>query len=516
MARGPSSTERVEQPPGAPADRGFRGARVSRNALWSFLTQMTTSALAGALTVFLSRALGSSGYGAFAFAIGVMSILLLFGDFGISPSTNRFLAEHRGSIRDVRAIFALALRLKFAFAAVVSVGMFALAGPISSAFGHAASPWTLRAAAIALFGQSVLQLPLGSFEALRRISVSWRIATTESVIEVAATVALVLGSATATSAMFGRAIGFTAGTALALVFVARALGGLRVPAGAISPVPRRRLLGYAVPLLLVDGLFRLFDSIDVLLIAAILGGGTNVAIYALPMRLAWFLHYPVGSVASAVVPRLARGPDGERDVESFAVTLRYVVVLQMALVPPILVWAGPIITLVSGPHYAAAIPVLRALAPFVFLSGLAMLLSLAVNYLGEARRRVPIAAAALALNTVIDVLLLRSIGPIAGAYGSTAAYVVWTLAHLRILRRALALPLGPLLRSFGRSLLAAAAMSGVLLAFGTEHLSAFDWIAGSIAGAAVYGAVLVATRELHRGDLAVARRILRRQPVSAA
>ena len=45
---------------------------------------------------------------------------------------------------------------------------------------------------------------------------------------------------------------------------------------------------------------------------------------------------------------------------------------------------------------------LRALAPFVLVSGPALLASLGVNYLGAARKRVPLAVVVLAVNVVFD------------------------------------------------------------------------------------------------------------------
>ena len=80
---------------------------------------------------------------------------------------------------------------------------------------------------------------------------------------------------------------------------------------------------------------------------------------------------------------------------------------------------------------------LQALAPFVLLSGPALLASLAVNYLGAARSRVPVAIAALGINAVWDVIFLSKMGIVAGAIGTDLAYAIWVPAHLLILRRLL-------------------------------------------------------------------------------
>ena len=65
------------------------------------------------------------------------------------------------------------------------------------------------------------------------------------------------------------------------------------------------------------------------------------------------------------------------------------------LIPPLVVWATPIVDLLLGPSYGESVDVLRALAPYVLLASLGPLLSLTVNYLGEARSRIPLAIGAI-------------------------------------------------------------------------------------------------------------------------
>ena len=66
-----------------------------------------------------------------------------------------------------------------------------------------------------------------------------------------------------------------------------------------------------------------------------------------------------------------------------------------------------------------------------------------MNYLGAARKRVPLAVVALAVNAIIDIILIPKIGIVAGAIGTDVAYAIWVPAHLLILRQLIGLPLGP-------------------------------------------------------------------------
>jgi peptidoglycan biosynthesis protein MviN/MurJ (putative lipid II flippase) len=140
--------------------------------------------------------------------------------------------------------------------------------------------------------------------------------------------------------------------------------------------------------------------------------------------------------------------------------------------------------------------VLRALTPFVFLSGFGSLVSISANFLGEARRRVPVAIMTVLVNLGLDLVLVPRMGVIGGCVGTDVAYALYAPAHLFICQRALQIDLRPAARTFIRTTLAGAAMTGILILFG-DSLSRF-WLTalGGLAGVAVFAAVLWITREV--------------------
>lgn len=489
----------------------MRPDRVSRNAGYALATQLVGAVLTGALMVFLGRALGPDAYGAFAFAISVMVLATLLADVGISASASRFLAEHADDRPVAARVLQVAVRLKLVLSGATGALLFALAEPICAVFGSPDATWALRWAAIALVGQSMMLLILGALAALRLQRFGVVLAAGESVVEVAASVALVLVGLGAAGAAFGRLVGYAVGLALGLAIAARVLG--RPPRRTTGPAATigRRILVYAGPLLLVDAAFRVFSTIDVLLISAILGGGAAVAFYELPMRLITFVDYPAAALASAVAPRMARRPGAAPDTPMLEAALRWLVLGQMVFVVPIVVWPEAIVSLLFGAGYEEAATVLLALAPYVLLSGLAQPVTLAVNYLGEARRRVPIAVTMLGVNVGIDVALLPTLGVVAAGIGTSAAYLAWVPAHVWILHRRAGLRVRPLLMSTARALAAAAAMALVLLALGTGDVAAWRMAVGALAGPAAYLLALVALREVGGDDLAALRAIGRRR-----
>jgi O-antigen/teichoic acid export membrane protein len=486
--------------------------RVSRNASFALFAQMVGATLTGVLTLFLGRTLSATQFGYFTFGLSVITVATLFADLGVASSAGRFLAERRAEPAEAAAVFRTSLRLKLLVSALASVVLFALAGPISREFGIAAATAAVRGCAIALLGQSALLLLLGAFIALGKLGQNVILATIESVAETIATVVLVVLSATAASAAYGRAIGYTVGLLAGLALARRAIGPLRsaTPAADARIVSARRILTYAGPLLVVDAAFRVFSSIDVLLIAALVGGGAQIAAFGLGIRLATFLDFPAAALGSAISPRLARRDDPYAPA-LLSEGLRVLIILQMMIVAPLLIWPEAIVHLAFGNRYAAAPPVLRALAPYVLLSGIAQPVTLAVNYMGLARWRVPISIAMLAVNVGVDVAFLPTLGIVAGGIGTSAAYAVWVPAHVWLLRRRGAIRVRPLLLTTLRTAVAGAAMAGVLALIGTELVPVGWMVLGAFAGPLAYVAALLLLGELTVADLGRARRLIARR-----
>jgi O-antigen/teichoic acid export membrane protein len=361
-----------------------------------------------------------------------------------------------------------------------------------------------------VFAQGLFLFVTGVFESLGRISINLRIVAIESVVEGTAMVTLVLLGAGASGAAFGRGIGYSVGAGLALAYVWRVVGRPRTGDAKVSGLKPRDIARYAGALLVIDGIFRVFSQVGVLLIGALLNGGRAVGLFTLPMTLVWFLHYPAGAVSSAVAPRLAHRPGQPPDVVVFARALRYIVAVQGIFIAPIVVWAEPILVNLLGPKYRDSAEVLRALAPFVLLAGPAMLVSVGVNYLGEARRRIPLAVLMLTANVVIDVALLREIGIVAGAIGNDVAYAIWVPGHLWILHRLIGLELRPQVLVLVRATAAAAVAAVPLLLIG-QDVGIVVLVLGGALACVVYLAALRLSGELKRDDVDFLRGLLARR-----
>lgn len=499
----PAASAQPVPPSGAP-----KGAdTIRRNTAFALAVQLTTAVGTAVLTLFLVRALDPHGYGIFTLALAIGGLAFLPSDLGISASAARFIAEHRGDRNAIASILSDALKLKIAASCAISLLLAALAGPIAAAYDQPDLVWALRGVAVSLFAETLLWLLIRAFIAQGKVSVQFRVTLLESATETLATISLVLLGTGAAGATFGRAIGYSVGAGFALFITIRLFGRSIVSLRGRGRI--RQVAGYGGVSMIVDGAWALFSRIDSLLIAAFLSAAA-VGTFNAPLRLITFLQYPGLAASNSVAPAMARGRDQEPNVDAFVRAIRYLIVFQAALIAPLLVWSTPIVDLLLGSAYAESASVLRVLTPYVVLSGLAPLVSVAATFLGEARRRIPITLAMVATNVVIDVVLLPRIGVVGAAIGTDVAFALYVPAHLRICRRHVAFPLRPLAVTCLRCAVATVGMMIVLLAIGTNDLSLAQWVLGVVAAPAVFAALLVATREFPLPRLGLVRETMAR------
>src|SRR5919197_2540413 len=167
-----------------------RGDTISRNALFAFVTQMSTAVFTAALTLYLVRALGPAGFGTFALAMGVTGLLQRPSGGGTDHAAGRFVAERIGDTRAVAAVLGMALPIRMMTAAAISVALFALAGPIADVYGAPELAWPLRGMAVAFFGHGLMGFLRTVFVSLRRTTTGFTMVISESAVEFTATVAL--------------------------------------------------------------------------------------------------------------------------------------------------------------------------------------------------------------------------------------------------------------------------------------------------------------------------------------
>jgi O-antigen/teichoic acid export membrane protein len=475
-----------------------------RNTLLQLASQVASAVFTAGLTLYLVRALGATGYGVYALAVSMGGLILHPAGLGLPWSIGRFLADHRADPREVRAILGAGLRLQIPAAIVAATALFIAAGAVADAFGDPRLDWPLRWVALSVIGQALFTFLVSVSASVRRVSLSLWMAAIESATETAAAVALVVAGTAAAGAALGKAIGYGVATGIGLYLTLRLLGRASRGGGGIAAagerkVTMRMIKRYAGAMFVVDVTWSAIAQIDVLLIGAVLSTAA-VGSFGAVLRLLVVLGYIPTAVAAGVAPRLSLAA-GAPDTRSFEQALRYLILIQGLVIAPMLVWAEPIVNTLLGPGYRDSADIMRVLTLYYFVGAPAALISLAVTYLGEARRRVTIMLGTLAIGLPLTYVLLRAIGVIGAAIADDLIQIAYVSGHVWICHRLIPLDGRRLARTVLSTVAAGAATALALLAVGTGHLSPTQWVAGALAGLAVYIAVLLLTRELSLAEI---------------
>jgi O-antigen/teichoic acid export membrane protein len=495
---GPSSAggeaSGVNGAPGGIADPG-----AARNTLLQFLSNMAGVVFTGALTLFLVRALGVSGYGQYALAVNIAGLLVIPTGLGLPMSVGRYLADHRSNNRQLRAILTLGLRLQVPAGLLATVGLFVAAGPIAQAYGDPQLLWPLRWVALSVMGQALFGFLTAAGLALRQSAMSLNMALVESATETSASIVLVLVGGGAAGAALGKSIGYAVATAAGLVLMVRLLGQIGGREQTRSAVGPRQVLKYAGATFVVDLGWTVIARVDVLLIGGLLGTAA-VGSFNAVLRIITVLGYLGTAVSGGVAPRLSLG-DGSPDTRAFNQGLRYLLIVQGLVIAPMIVWAKPLVDLLLGPEYTQSAQIMQVLSVTAFVSAPAALLSVSVNYLGAAQRRIKVIFATLVLGLVSTYVLIDVTGLVGAAIADDVVGFVYVVANLWLCTQLITVDVRSLVRSVARILFAAGAMALALWIVGTDHLSPAQWLVGAAAGGSAYIGALFAGGEMSVAEL---------------
>ena len=346
-----------------------------------------------------------------------------------------------------------------------------------------------------MVAQSFMNTFCYGLTSLARTSLTVPVYFVQSALETGLGIGLVALGGGAAGAVFGRAIGYAVAAVFAVYLVMRALGQPLAPRSAAARRWSRAVLRYGGALVVVDSAFTLFNQVDALLIGLLLDARA-VGLYAAPFRLLGFLSLSANAISTGIGPRMAALRGARPDGRYLVIGAQLVAYVQMAALPPLILWPTPIARTLFGDEFAGSGSVLRAFTPFVFLVGFGVLFSVAANYLGQARARVPVAIGTAAVNIVADLILIPTVGVAGAAIGTDIAYAFYAPAHVWICRRSVPFAVAPLVRACARGALAAAAMGGVMVVIAGTGPSLSAMLVGYGAGVCAYALVLFASGAL--------------------
>lgn len=462
--------------------------RIAINTTALLSGQVAVKGLGLLWLVVVARHLGEAGFGTLNLALTLSGLFGLLVELGFSPVMTRAVARDP-DLAETYLANVLGLRL------LLSAGVIPLMVAVSLLVGadRAALP-VFALIALTVLTSAVAAVPGALFVARERMVPPAVIQTVAKGVAVAVGLALVRRGAGLSAIALVFLLEGTLHAVVGLASTARLLG-LRIGAR-LDAAFCRRLFRESLPFALTLALGLIYFKVDVVMLS-VMKGNVAVGRYSAAFRLLEGLLYVSAAYAGALFPTLARlkvtSEEGLRTTVHRAIDVVAAVAFPAAVAIAML--AGPIIQLLYGPEYAASVPALRWIGAalfFVFLSNFLGSVLGAVDLQGWTFRATLVGVV---LNVSLNLWLIPRLEHVGAAMATlaTQAAVTSVLAWL-VLRAVGPRPDGMRL---GKIVLATAAMAVTL------HLLRGRGPAILVpAGAAVYAAVLVATRVLSAGELA--------------
>jgi O-antigen/teichoic acid export membrane protein len=232
----------------------------------------------------------------------------------------------------------------------------------------------------------------------------------------------------------------------------------------------RMVATYGRQIFLVSLLIAVFGQIDQLIIG-LFHPLTDVAPYALAIKVQALIAAPAITIAGIVAPRIAGA--GVAAQAMYRQWLAFLIVLTCGAVLTVAVLSAELFGAID-PRYRGDSMLLVAMAPVLLLAAVAPLPSIALNQTGLAASRLRIAAITVAINVALDLALVPSLGAWGAVIATTIAFSYYFARHHGLLERALgevAAPPAPSIRGVlvrGAVVSVAVAALAVLVRVGLE------------------------------------------------
>jgi len=382
-------------------------------------------------SVIIARSLGVAGFGSFSAIFAVALILLVFVDLGQNAHLTRMGARDSracgGLLRDVTAN-------KVVSAVVVAV----LAGAVGILIGLDHDEVTALALMMVWTGGFTV------FESVRSIARARDQFTVDSVANTLESVMRLICVVIA-ALLKGGLVGFALAHAMEAVLSAVAyyywLGrGRRLACGPYRSSDSAAVLRASFPIGLTMIAMAGFYRLDQVLVHA-LSGAVEAGYYAAASRVTLSANAIGILVGMVSLPALSRTVAGTAAaVRELRHALWVAVVLGGVGAALVAVFAAPIVLAMFGDEYAAAIPMLRVLAPVILFSAVTVVANSAASAFHQEHRVVLRAYLLVALNLAGNLILIPRFGGLGSAVVSTVGEICMAGSILLIMRKSLVAP----------------------------------------------------------------------------
>jgi O-antigen/teichoic acid export membrane protein len=389
------------------------------------------------VSIILARVLAPEGYGIYAFAFSIMSLLAIPVQVGLPTLVVREIASYQqnGYWSYLRGILRWANRIVIVLSLVVGTG----AAVVLFWFGS-----EIDRAQLLTIGWALLLLPLlalnsirgAALKGLRRVVLGQ---FPETLIQpclflILLTVALVFSELQPHQAMAlycaSAAVAFLVGLALLIIF-------LPTEAQSVAPeYEKHKWLMSIGPLSLLAGLQLISGQTDIFMLG-VLAAKEDVGLYRVAFAGASLVVFVLTAVNIVIGPHISRlysSDDKERLQRMLRSSARFILLAALPVAAVFILFGKDILSLVFGTSYTAAYMPLAILCLGQVINAGMGSVGLILNMTGNERETLKGVAVATVFNVVLNIILIPRYGSVGAAAATAVSIVVWNLLLFRAVR----------------------------------------------------------------------------------
>ena len=424
------------QDPAKSAGDATSSARQIRGSGLLLAGRFITIAVGFVTQVVIVRYLSKDDFGAFAYALAIVSLAASVAAFGLDKATSRFLPmyEERDQHGRVLGLVVLGVGTMLLIGIGIAVVVYVTQGALAGATDPTAAALLLILVVLAPV-QALDPLATSILAALSHPRIIFiRRYVLEPIFEVAVLVFVVLTASTVVVLALGQVVAGLLGLALygsAVVRVLRDRGYLEERVRSRFAVPWREVFSYSVPLLSSDLVLVLRGALVVVLLEAF-GTTTDVADFRAVFPQARLNLVVLQSFTFLYLPLAARLV-AKHDLMGLhrarAQSTAWVTLISFPLFAASALLAGQVVVLLYGEPYASSAPVLAVLSIGFFVSAVLGFAGLTLRALGSVRYIVGVDLVAAALSIVLYFAIIPTYGAVGAAAVTTVTLVLQGVAY---------------------------------------------------------------------------------------
>ncbi len=482
-------------------------AGVATQTAWALAAKACGSALATITMVFVANLLPVSEYGLFSLVMSIAALWFILGEFGISLSVSKYVAQHRLHNPVLASGFvSCGLLLQAMCALVATVACYLTAGSIARLLGTPELQRLLYVAAAILLVRPLFRFALRIFQGYQRLDLLALGETLAEAVRLVATFMLLKAGMGALGAVGGRIAGFAVAAAVGLVIVWRKFLHSRGSWSAAGYPIAAHVIRLGIPVFAMNICDFLFMELTVPLLGFFLQE-EQVGYYSLPFRITSVLHMPAHAVALAIGPRLAvLDENNEAHVRAlFFGGMKTVLLLYIPAMFGLMALAPELLAVVFGEKYLPASTVMRMYGVFLLARAAGTYVALSLVYLGRARARAKVQVVTVLVNVGLNLALIPRFGIIGAAASMLATWIPTVVIWQAIACRTIDLRFSKLVYLAFRITICAAVMAVVAYLIGHDSFNLVRVLAAVVVAASVYAMMLLLTRTLTLAEVNRAR-----------